>query len=510
MVTCVVLIDSIDSMNVTLLRGDKVLCHYIGNLPISHFINNKIDVLKVVFKPTLCNAVPEDAFKIGNVLVNGVNKDCVISYKDFNNLSSLIGKVDSIEIFNYIDLYKDLYGDKDDVVVIDSWNKSLASIVYIKFGQILDFKRVNYSNLANTLGKFAVKHKCHNIINGVKSYDYVGMSSSISNLDQIDKSRIPFLKHLPSCLEYTGVEIREKSEILDWSDGSKDSGASSYYSKNIGAQDFDLDSSTDIEDVEEDELYNNQEEEEVYEEEEPKKVGFFSRLFGGSKKPKKEVSKKKKNFVVDDSEQVNTKKPKGAVNRKSKKSKDSKFSEPSRFSSDDDFSFDDELDDSRFSQLAVGDFRSSRKPNGFNPNARDYNTVDYLFYIGFICFVCLAFIFGGLQFIYKEKVGVLNDTYTSTMLMKKKMESSVGVSEDPANSPVTKVSQIKSLSLPNTYVLNNIEYNGSDYRLTLSIDEKDSIDNFGEFLPSGLKVSNITLRDELDGKKIYDISLVVS
>lgn len=508
MVTCVVLIDSIDSMNVTLLRDDKVLCHYIGNLPISHFINDKIDVLKVVFKPTLCNSVPEDAYKIGSVLVNGVNKDCVISYNDFNNLSSLIGKVDSIEIFNYIDFYKDLYGDRDDIVVIDSWNKSLASMVYIKFGQIVDFRRVSYSNLANTLGKFTNKHNCHNVINGVKSYDYVGVGSAIGNLDEIDKDRIPFLKHIPLCLEYTGVEICEKSEILDWSEGSKESNSLAYYSKNIESKDFDLDSSTDIDDVNMEEEYTEELDNEIsVEQEEPKKVGFFGRLFGGSKN-KKVTSKKE--FVVDESGENETKKSKGSINRKSKKGKDSRFSEPSRFGDEDDFSFDDELEDSRFSQLAVGDYKSSRKPNGFNPNVRKYNTVDYLFYIGFICFMSLAFIFGGLQFIYKEKVGILSDTYTSAVLMKNKMESSVGISEDPVNSPVTKVAQIKNLSLPNTYKINNIEYNGADYRLTLTIGEKDSIDNFGQFLPSGLKVSKITPRDQSNGKKIYDISLVVS
>ena len=546
------LIDSVDSINVTLLRDNKILSNYVGNLPISHFINDKIDVLKVVFKPTLCNSVSEDAYKIGNVQVNGVNKSCVISYEDFNNLSSLVGKVPNIEIINYIDIYKDTYRDRDSVVVVDSWSKSLAAIVYIQFGTIVDFRRVSYSTLPNILGKFTAKHSCYNVVNGCKNFDYVGLKSSIVNLDKIDKDRLPLLKHLSYCLEHNGASLTEQSEILDWSNDSEDDGSqdleNNYYSRNIKEEDLDLDSPTDLDDEGSvDDLGDGYDESDKpnhginnqannprnVKQQAPAKVGFFARLFG--KKPKMADSDRAMmNYQTELDEdsynndnilsQDNPLKPSSAINRKSnakpkpKSSKtaksDSRFSAPSRFGDDDELGFDDEdeddYEDSRFSQLAVGDHRSSRKPRGFNPNVRKYNTADYLFYVGFTGFICLAFIFGGLQLVYKEKVGMLSNTYSSAIKMKNQMESSVEVADNVANSPVTKISQINNLALPNSYKINNIEFDGTEYRLTVSLSDGDNIDEFSSFLPEGLTLSRINVKDESDNQKIYDVILVLS
>ena len=553
MVTCIVLIDSTDSINVTFLRDNKILSNYVGNLPISHFINNKIDLLKVVFKPTLCNSVSEDAFKIGNVQVNSVNKSCVISYDDFNNLSSLLGKVPNIEIINYIDIYKDAYKDMDSVVVVDSWNKSLASVVYIEFGSIVDFRRVNYSNLPNILSKFTSKHNCHNVINGCKNFDYVGLNSSIVNLDKIEKERLPFLKHVYYCLEHEGSSLTEQGEILDWSsdEDKVDNGSQNYYARNIDEGSLGLDSPTDIDDPD-NELhgdnseyvdgydYNPSRMEESPSKQQPKgaprkggsgrpgapkeKVGFFAKLFGKKNKVSDSdlaMMDYESNNYEQDENSLNvdsplkprrSNKPSKTNNRKSNKGGDSRFSAPSRFG-DDDFSFDDDDDEygeSSFSQLAVGDHRSSRKPRGFNPNVRKYSTADYLFYVGFTGFMCLAFIFGGLQLVYKEKVGVLSDTYNSAIKMKNQMESSVEVADNAANSPVTRLSQINNLALPNSYKINNVEFNGNEYRLTLSLEQNDNIDDFSGFLPEGLTISRIDPKGESDNQKIYDVVLVLS
>lgn len=548
MVTCIVLIDSTDSINVTLLRDNKILSNYVGNLPISHFINNKIDLLKVVFKPTLCNSVSEDAFKIGNVQVNSVNKSCVISYDDFNNLSSLLGKVPNIEIINYIDIYKDAYKDTDSVVVVDSWNKTLASVVYIEFGSIVDFRRVNYSNLPNILSKFTSKHNCHNVINGCKNFDYVGLNSSIVNLDKIEKERLPFLKHVYYCLEHEGSSLTEQGEILDWSDGDDKSDDSSqqYYARNIDENSLDLDSPTDIEDDSSEEVggydynpdrmvdstntrggnKNSIRQGRPGQSVSPKseKVGFFAKLFGRKNKMSDNdlaMMDYESNNYEQDENSLNvdsplkprrSNKPSKTNNRKSKSGGDSRFSAPSRFAGDEEFGFDDddEMEDSRFSQLAVGDHRSSRKPRGFNPNVRKYSTADYLFYVGFTGFMCLAFIFGGLQLVYKEKVGVLSDTYNSAIKMKNQMESSVEVADNAASSPVTRLSQINNLALPNSYKINNVEFNGNEYRLTLYIEQNDNIDDFSGFLPEGLTISRIDPKGESDNQKIYDVVLVLS
>lgn len=504
MVTCVVLIDSVDTLNVSLIRDNRLLVNYIGNLPISHFVNDKIDCLKVIFKPTLCNSVPEDGYKLGLVSVNGINKDCVISYEDFNNLSSFCSKVKNIEIYNYLDVCKNLFKDKEKVLVVDSWSKSLASILYMEFGSIVDFKRIKYNKLPYSINKMSEKYGYFDIINANKFYDIINLKSTISNLDRIDKSRLSYMKHLGYCLETSGINILEKENTsLSWASENDNSNESvrDYYSRKLEEENFEVDS--DIEDSYEDDDSDFNDESPSMEQVE--KVGFFARLFG--KKPKKTNSAKpSKNFNVRDDEELEEPSNIVGSRKKSRKTTNSRFSANALDSDEYDDEYDE--DESRFSQIAVGDHRSSRKTSGYNTNVRKYNGTDYAFYISFIVFVSCALIFGGLQFIYKEKVGVLSNSYSSAVKMKNQMQASVEISENPANSPTVKVSQLNNIALPSSYTIDNVDFDGSQYKMTVSVSPTDNIDTFVSYLPEGIVLSGITEKSSNENSKTYDIVLV--
>lgn len=515
MVTCIVLIESVDSLNVSLIRDDKLLVNYIGDLPISHFINDKIDCLKVIFKPALCNSVPEDGYKLGNINVNGVNKDCVISYEDFNNLSSFSCKVKDIQIYNYLDVCKSLFQDKDKVLVVDSWSKSLASVLYIEYGSVVDFRRVRHNKLASVIRKMSDKYGYFDTINANNFYDIISLKVALSNLNQVPKERLPFMKHLGYCLETKGIEVLEgEHEILDWRDEEddqsnnvyygeessdvdrflrkEDKGASEdYYARNLQGEDFEVES--DFEDeYEDEEVVDKSLAAMMRETEESASLGFFARLFG-----KKKKTPSSKNFKVDEN------KIKGGKN-----SGPSKFSKYAEY--DEDENDEDENDEVRFSQIAVGDHRTSRKSNGRNSNVRNYSAVDYAFYVSFIVFVSCALIFGGLQFIYKEKVNLLSSTYGSALKMKNQMQTSVSLAENPASSPAIKVSLLNNLSLPSSFDMLDIDYSGNEYKVTLSIDVADNIDDFASFLPEGIVLSKIVPKISNEMTKLYDIILVTS
>ena len=514
MVTCVVLIESVGTLNVSLIRDDKLLVNYIGDLPISHFINDKIDCLKVIFKPTLCNSVPENGYKLGNINVNGINKDCVISYDDFNSLSSFSCKVKDIQIYNYLDVCKSLFKDKDKVLVVDSWGKSLASVLYIEFGSVVDFRRVRYNKLSQVISKMSDKYGYFETINANLFYNIIELKAMISNIDSVDRNRLSSMKHLAYCLETQGTQVLDNSnEILNWqgegdySNSSIDSfpteenydSSKDYYARKLNNEDFDVESDYE----EDDEFIENPSHNPQPQVEE--KIGFFAKLFG--KKSKKNQSAPSKKFTINDDLDEEQSTP--SRNRKSNPSNRPNNSAPSRFAKYAEYE-EDEDGEVSFSQIAVGDHRSSRKSNGYNPNVRKYSTVDYVFYVSFIVFLSCSLIFGGLQLIYKEKVGLLSSTYGSAVKMKNQMQSSVSLSETPANSPTIKVSQINNLSLPSSYNILGIDYSGNEYTVTLSVAESDNIDDFSSFLPDGVVLSKINPKTSNDSSKLYDIVLVTS
>lgn len=511
MVTCVILIDSVDTLNVSLIRDDRLLVNYIGNLPISHFINDKIDCLKVIFKPTLCNSVPEDGYKLGLVSVNGINKDCVISYEDFNSLSSFCSKVPNIEIYNYLDVCKNLFKDKDKVLVVDSWSKSLASVLFMEFGNIVDFRRIKYNKLPYVISKMSEKYGYFDVINAQKFYDIISLKSAISNIDRVDRGRLSYIKHLGYCLETSGIDILEKENTsLGWSneDENDNDSVKDYYARKLDEEDFEV--ASDLDEDDSDDYVGDEEspsmEEVSYAEE---KVGFFAKLFGkksSKKSSPSKTNKPKKNFRVEEFEDED-----GTVikvkSRKPNKTSNSRFSANAELS---DGEYDDEYDEdeSRFSQIAVGDHRSSRKTSGYNPNVRKYSGADYAFYVSFVAFLSCALIFGGLQFIYKEKVGVLSNSYSSALKMKNQMQASVEISENPANSPTVKVSQLNNIALPNSYKIDNVEFDGTQYKITVSVSPTDNIDQFSSYLPEGIVLSGITEESSNENGKTYDIVLV--
>lgn len=522
MVTCVILIDSVDTLNVSLIRDDKLLVNYIGNLPISHFINDKIDCLKVIFKPTLCNSVPEDGYKLGLVSVNGINKDCVISYEDFNNLSSFCSKVKNIEIYNYLDVCKNLFKDKERVLVVDSWSKSLASVLYMEFGNIVDFRRIKYNKLPYVINKMSEKYGYFDIINANKFYDIITLKATISNLDKIDqsnKNRLSYMKHLAYCLETSGINVLEKEDTtLSWSneDDNPSNSVKDYYTRKLDEEDFEV--ASDLNEDGFDEYSYEDDSDEGFDgdlagapsQEPEKKIGFFAKLFG--KKPKKNnannANRPRKNFNVRDDEELEEPSNLVKSRKNNRKTANSRFS--SNALSSDEYDDEDDEDEYRFSQIAVGDHRSSRKTSGYNPNVRKYTGTDYAFYISFIVFVSCALIFGGLQFIYKEKVGVLSNSYSSAVKMKNQMQASVEISENPANSPTVKVSQLSNIALPSSYNIDNIDFDGSQYKMTVSVGPNDNIDSFSSYLPDGIVLSNITEKSSSENSKTYDIVLVSS
>lgn len=516
MVTCVVLIESSDRLNVSIIRDNRLLANYIGDLPISHFINEKVDCLKVIFKPTLCNFVPENGYKLGSVKVNNINKDCVISYEDFNNLSSFCSKVDSIEVYNYLDVCKNLFSNNDKVLVVDSWSKSLASVLYLEYGNIVDFKRVKYNKLPSVVHKMSDKYGYFGVVNANDFYDIMSLKMNISNIDRVPKERLNVIKHLAFCLENSGISVLEQEDnYLGWSSNDNHETSDSYYFNKINEEDFEVES-----DLSEDELtrddyesnnkprYSEEDLEDdledlndfrtdVVEDEFEKPLGFFSRLFGKKKSSKNTANK---SFTVDDEDA-----PKGKDSKSFKMR--SKRRTNSRFS---DYEYEDEDSshgENSFSQLAVGEHKSSRSANGY-VRERNMTGADYAFYVSFILFISLAVIFGGLQFIYKEKVGTLSNSYSSAMKIKNQMKTSVNVLGDPSNSPTVKVSQIKNMALPNTYKLEEIVYDGVNYNAILRTSLEDNVDSFSSYLPEGLVLSGITEKSSDGTSRKYNIVLV--
>lgn len=527
MVTCVVLIESFDSLNVSIVKDNRLLANYIGDLPISHFINEKVDCLKVIFKPTLCNFVPENGYKLGNVKVNNINKDCVISYEDFNNLSSFCSKVDSIEVYNYLDVCKNLFSNNDKVLVVDSWSKSLASVLYIEYGNVVDFKRVKYNKLPSVINKMSDKYGYFGVVNANDFYDIMSLKTNISNIDRVPKERLSSIKHLAFCLENSGMSVLEQEDnYLGWSSESDDEVADSYYSNKINEEDFEVESDLSEDDLSEDdygtgdELNYNSNNKPNYVEEDleddledlndsrtdevgdefEKPLGFFARLFGRKKKSSKRPSNK--SFTVDEEDEPSNKGSK-SFGMRSKRRTNSRFS-----AYEDEYEDEDSSDgENRFSQLAVGEHKSSRGANGY-VRERNMTGADYAFYVSFILFMSLAIIFGGLQFIYKEKVGTLSNSYSSAMKIKNQMKTSVEILEDPSNSPTVKVSQIKNMALPSTYKLEEIVYDGVNYNATLRTSLEDSVDSFSSYLPEGLVLSGITEKSSDKTSRKYNIVLV--
>lgn len=531
MVTCVVLIESVDSLNVSLFRDNRLLVNYIGDLPISHFVNNKIDCLKVMFKPALHVVVPDNAYKLDTVSVNGTIKDCLISCDDFNNLSSLCGKVKDIQIYNYLDVYKSLFKDRDRVVIVDSWSKSLASVTYIEFGSIVDLRRVKYSDLAKVIHKICESYNCYEVVNAKKTFDYVGLNSVVSNLDQIEKDRLSSLRHIQLCFESEGLSVLEKEEILDWSTDKDGKGTSlgglneeldsedvvdsreDYYTRNLNGKDFNVESD-----------YQEEEFEEVFEE--PRKVGFFEKLFGKKKqnsfnKPKRKKPRPSKSNAEDIEEDLAGDDDENLVkvSRSKNKSKGKKVVKQKSVEIDTDYSRfeegyedDSDLNDyrSRFSQVAVGNLTTSPRANGRRNNAGKFNIYDTITYVSAVVFLVISITCGSLHFIWRDDVIVLNDNIVVGNKLKNQITTNLDISKNSANSPAMRVSQLRSLALPKSYKILSVDYNGIEYKLSLSVDSSDNIDEFSSYLPNVFKLGKIEPRKSNNNSKIYDIVLAVS
>ena len=512
MVTCIILVESMDTLNVSFFKGNRLLANYIGNLPISHFINDRIDCLKIMFKPDLCNFVPEDAYKLDNINVNGVSKSCLISCNDFKNLSSLCSKVRDIQIYNYLDVYESVFRDRDKVVVVDSWSKSLASVLYIEFGQILDFRRIRYSNLGNAINKICKNYNCYSVVNAGKVFDYVGMNSVISNLNQVEKERLSSLRHIQYCFENQGIAVLEDTPSLDWSDGEEGGNSlfspqEDYYARNLNDHDFNVESD-----------YEEHEEEVGYEEP-PRKLGFFEKLFGSKKnKPSKKAPKGKglskarkgKKQIEDEQEEIQEVKPKVKTKPSRKvKPKKEPVNEGSKFA-DENYVDESDVSDykSRFSQLAVDD--SSHASNGKKPSVRKFDIYDKLTYIGGSVFLIVVITFLTLHVKFNGELDSMNANLSGAIRLKNHIASNVEFSSDPVDSPTLKVSQLKSMALPSSFKVQNITYDGVDYSMSVAVGEKDNIDDFSSYLPKGFKLSKIEPKKLEENSKIYDIILAVS
>jgi len=470
-VRCVMMYNDSNNVNITLLNNDNVVVNCMGDYSLDNFLfNTGVESLHVIYKPSICRSVPENGYKIGTIRINDLIKSCVISNEEVKRLadySSLYG-IKDIHVYNFLDLVVDRYKTEDNIIVLFEWIGGNVGIAYIKMGELVEFRRVSESKLTGLLAKLRKYHNCNNIVQFNGGFDFTKCYTVINNMKSVDKDKQIFLAHIPYVIENNGISLFEDNvanSIFSNDDSIEDD---DIYSKpSDDESNYKVDTDIDIKDISDMPVKKE-------------KVGFFAKLFG-------------------------------------KKDKDDKHKEAGfnfeEYSEEDE----EDEDEKYFSQIAQGIKKdsSSHQSFGANPGVRrKFGFFDYLFYVVFMVFLTCILTVGGLQLVYKEKLRLLSGEYDSVVRVKNQMESNVALSKDVSKSPSTKVNQLTSLDLPETFSIRNVDYDGTQYKVNIETGVDDNIDNIKEYLPGDLVIGAI---NELDlgnnsgkDKKMYEISLLGS
>lgn len=491
---CVVMYNSSDVINVTLLRDGCVLANFVGKFPLDSFLmNTDIEELDVLCKPTVWTSVPENGFKLSTIEVENQPKTCVVSKDDVENLinfSSIYG-VKKVNMFNILDLVSHRFERMGKILVLVEWTPSTVGIVYLDSGKILDFKVVNVSVLTSSLSKMRARYGC-----GVEQfndrYDMLEFKSCISNIDHMSRDKIPHIAHVPFVIDSgKGVTVLDRDcnkNVLELLSSS----VNDDLAKNLGLND-------------EDDLDLGIAKSEVAStltlpKSNPVKA-FFGMLFGTKdSKPNKEVKDKKTKVGKKG------KKDKGQDPNNPNSNVDTNI-EPSVKSERTKLKNSDDNDDEYFSQLAKGPLTDSvlRNSRGHNPSVRKSTSATYvvIYSVMGMTMLCIV-IMTLLNFAYVGNRMVMAGVRDSVVNNKNLMETSVRLAEDPNKSPALKISQIDSIVLPKGYKISNIDFSGTEYTVTVGVSGSNDINVMSTYIPKDLIISTITPIDYQDNSGEYD------
>lgn len=465
---CVVLYNSVDDINVSLLVDNKLVINCVGNYSLDRFLlNTKIDELDVIYKPYISNSIPENGYKIGNFFQDSIGKVCVISNDDVNNLvdASRVYKIPDLKIYNYLDIIADRFKSHDKVIVLSEWSHNIVALVYLEFGQVVDFKKSSISKLTLMLSRFREKYRC-NVLEDLTSYDYIEVMNSVCNIKDVDSHKKLFISHIPYVLQNKGISLlaRLKQNISPV--------------ENIFKDEEDLDSS--LTDKSDEQSENKVIKRKVAKKESFKKSnneglgGFFSRLFG------KKRGKSEEGFDFS--------------------------------SYDDDYEQALRMESDRY--LAQGYVDMQYRPSRSAVVAlTKTGPMDYVFYaVMTILITCilLGTVFGA---VYKGKLNYLRADADSLNRMKTQRELNLTLAEESYSSPASNIAELANISLPADYELDSVSYTGDSYKINVnSLNKNDSLSDVKKSIPSDFVVSNISNngKDSSNSYFVYALTLIRS
>lgn len=457
---CVVLYNSADDVNVSLLVDDKLVINCVGNYSLDRFLlNTKIDELDVIYKPYISNAVPENGYKIGNFFQDSIGKVCVISNDDVNNLvdASRIYKISNLRVYNYLDIICDKFKSHDKVIVISEWSHNIVALIYLEFGQVVDFKKSNIQKLTLMLTRFREKYRC-NVVEDLTTYNYMTVMNSICNIDKVDSHRKLFISHLYYVFENKGINLLDKpKQVSNLADSVTNEDAIDESLVNS--------SSTNPNDKSNDKKSSKKTK---------SAKGFFGRLFGAKRGSSEEGFD---------------------------------------FSSyDPDYEQIMRMENERY--LAQGYVDMQYRPSKSAVVAlTKTGPMDYVFYaIMTVLATCilLGTIFGA---VYKGKLNYLRADADSLNRMKSQKELNVQLAEESSSSPASYVAELVGITLPDSYGLDSVSYTGDSYKINVSsVSENDKLSEVKKSIPSDFVVSNVTSngKDSSDSHFLYALTLVKS
>lgn len=448
---CVVLYNNVDTCNISILTDNKLVLNCNGHYNLDRFLNTtNIDDLSIVFKPTICNSIPENGYRIGSFQQDSSVKVCVISNEDVNNLvdMSRIYKIPSVKLYNYMDIISSKFSSHGNVIVVCEWSSNLVALFYLESGVIMDFKKTNIQKLSTTLSKFRSKYKCM-VLEDSNNYDYVSLHASVPNIGTIDNDKKPFVSHLNYVLNNEGINLLETKKSLPNS--------------------IDFEEKEDSDDL--DSLLGNQHEEEAKETPSGKKVGFFGRLFGKGRKDQGF------DFSSYDEEYEHSLRMENARYMRQGYDKDIQY-------------------------LSTG--RSAIAVTKSGP-------VDFIFYaVLFVLLSCIIFstVLGA---VYKGRVGLLSSNVQFFQSLNNSRKHNVELSKEAPKSPVNKISELLAVQAPNGGTVESVSYTGETYQVNVNVDsEEDLSESVKKSMPSNFIASSVKKSKVDSSSNLYTYAITLS
>lgn len=453
---CIVLYNGVEDTNISVLMDNKLVLNCNGKYSLDRFLHNtNIDDLSIIFKPTVCNSVPENGYRVGSFQQDSSVKVCVVSNDDVNNLvdMSRIYKIPSVKLYNYMDIISDKFSSHGKVIVVSEWSSNLVALFYLESGVILDFKKTNTQKLSATLSKFRAKYKCM-VLDNNGNYDYLSLHSNIPNIKTVDNHKKVFISHLDYVLNHDGVNLLEGKKANANIDLAEDEHEDDENLESL------LPNSPDIEDDEHEEKSKKK-----------KKVGFFGKLFG-------------------------------------KGGKDQGFD----FSSyDDDYEHSLRMENARYMKQGY-DADIQYLVSGRNAIAVSKSgPFDFIFYaVLFVLLSCIIFS-AVLGAVYKGRVNLLSSNVDFLQSLNNSRKVNVELAQEAPKSPANKFAELVAMQVPNGGTIDSVSYTDETYQVNVNIDsEQDASESVKQSVPSSFVASSVKKSKVGDSPNLYTYAITLS